>query len=137
MKIGICDDIPILREVIESYVRVFEVKKGTSLRTFQYSCGEELVEDYTKGNTFDILFLDQHMKKLTGLETAKIIRQYQTPEHCGIVFVTSAGAHYPFQSVKPLRILRKPVSNVDIDNILEEVIDMKKSQSVIKDKSIY
>ena len=62
VKIGICDDVPILRDVIESYIRAYEKQKGLSFQIDKFSSGEELIKEFEKGGSYDLLFLDQKMK---------------------------------------------------------------------------
>ena len=45
------------------------------------------------------------MKKLTGLETARLIRQSKSTSACRIVFVTSADDHDQFMQVKRLQVI--------------------------------
>ncbi|MDI9483546.1 MAG: response regulator [Bacillota bacterium] len=121
MKIGICDDMPILQDVIESYIRAYEKQKGLSFQIDKFSSGEELINEYENGSSYDLLFLDQKMKELTGLETARQIRKHHSPASCGIVFVTSSDNHYQFKAVQPLKVIAKPVSMETISEVLNTV----------------
>jgi len=64
------------------------------------------------------------MKKLTGLETAKQIRQSGSMS-CSIVFVTSADDHEQFMQVQPLQIVSKPSTQERIDAILDKFLAKK------------
>lgn len=123
IKIGICDDVPILQDVIESYIRAYEKQKGLSFQINKFSSGEELIKEYEKGGSYDLLFLDQKMKELTGLETAKHIRKFHSPDSCGIVFVTSSDNHYQFRTVQPLMVIAKPVSMEKISEVLNKAVN--------------
>ncbi|HEY8499986.1 MAG TPA: response regulator [Clostridia bacterium] len=120
-KIGICDDVPILQDVIESYIRAYEKQHGLSFQINKFSSGEELIKEYENGGSYDLLFLDQKMKELTGLETALKIRKLHSPDSCGIVFVTSSDNHYQFRTVQPLKVISKPVSMETISEVLNTV----------------
>jgi DNA-binding LytR/AlgR family response regulator len=126
VKIGICDDVPILRDVIESYIRAYEKQKGLSFQIDKFSSGEELIKEFEKGGSYDLLFLDQKMKILTGLETAQQIRKFNSPASCRIVFVTSTDNHYQFRSVQPLMVIAKPVSM----EMISEVLNMATKQVI-------
>jgi DNA-binding LytR/AlgR family response regulator len=121
VKIGICDDVPILQDVIESYIRAYEKQKNLHFQINKFSSGEELINEYENGNSYDLLFLDQKMKELTGLETARQIRKFHSTVSCDIVFVTSSDNHYQFRAVQPLRIIAKPVSMETISEVLNIV----------------
>jgi DNA-binding LytR/AlgR family response regulator len=121
VKIGICDDMPILQDVIESYIRAYEKQNGLSFQINKFSSGEELIKEYENGSSYDLLFLDQKMKELTGLETAQRIRKHHSPASCGIVFVTSSDNHYQFRTVQPLKVIAKPVSMETISEVLNTV----------------
>jgi len=124
--IGICDDRPLCRRLLESFIHLYEEEKGVLFNIYQFGSGEELLEELNKqGMVFDLLFLDNSMKKLTGLETAKQIRQSHSMSKCSIVFVTSADDHKQFMQVQPLQVLCKPGTQERIDAILGKVLTKK------------
>jgi CheY-like chemotaxis protein len=104
----------------------YEEEKGFLFDIYQFGSGEELLEEIDKqGIVFDLLFLDNSMKKLTGLETAKQIRQSGSMSTCSIVFVTSADDHEQFIQVQPLQIVSKPTTQERIDAILDKFLAKK------------
>ncbi|HHY28038.1 MAG TPA: response regulator [Desulfitobacterium dehalogenans] len=120
MKIALCDDIPLLRRILEEIIREYEVGRNVRFQIHQFGSGEELLEQTEEDQIhFDLIFLDQCMKKLSGAETALRIREYDTA--CQIVFCTGSGAHPQFAEASPLRILEKPINMEDIYAILDEV----------------
>jgi len=133
LNIGICDDFPIFCEIIETFIRQYGEKHNTIFNIWHFESGEDLIDMLNSENIkFDLLFLDQKMKKLTGLETAKRIRQMEFNElksPCNIVFVTSMDNLYELKSVKPLRIIRKPVNQVIINEILASVLSEKSDEA--------
>lgn len=139
INIAICDDFPVFREIIETFIRQYAEKSNNIFNIWQFDSGEELIDLLNKENiSFDLLFLDCFMKKLTGLETAKRIRQL---EHngfrpaCSIVFVTSSDNTYDLMSVQPLKVVRKPVSQVIINEILAHVLSEKNKTAVSSEKN--
>ncbi|WP_434509798.1 LytR/AlgR family response regulator transcription factor [Desulfitobacterium sp. AusDCA] len=124
--IGICDDRPLCRLLLEAFIHLYEKEKGFLFDIYQFGSGEELLEELNKrGMIFDLLFLDNSMKKLTGLETAKQIRQSDSMSACSIVFVTSADDHDQFMQVQPLQVVCKPGTQEHIDAILDKVLTKK------------
>lgn len=126
LNIGICDDIPVFRELIETCIRQYDEKKGNTFNIRQFGSGEELLDWLDRKKVcFDLLFLDYYMKKLNGLEAAKMIRQMElnnSKAACNIVFVTSMDQPHELMSVHPLRVIRKPVSQEIINDILAKVL---------------
>ena len=121
--IGICDDRPLSRYLLEALIHLYEEEKNVLFNIYEFSSGEELLEEIEKqGLVFNLLFLDNSMKKLTGLETARQIRQSKSTSACNIVFVTSAEDHDQFTQVKPLQIVCKPCTQEHIEAILEKVL---------------
>ncbi|ODA41867.1 response regulator [Desulfosporosinus sp. BG] len=124
--IGICDDRPLCRQLLEAFIRLYEDEKGVLFDIYQFGSGEELLEELKKHDkVFDLLLLDNSMKKLTGLETAKQIRQSDSMSACSIVFVTSEDDHEQFKQVQPLQVICKPGSQEHIDAILDKVLTKK------------
>ena len=120
--IGICDDRLLCRQLLEAFIHLYEEEKGVLFNIYQFGSGEDLLEEINKHDmVFDLLFLDNSMKKLTGLETAKQIRQFDSMSACNIVFVTSEDDHEQFKQVQPLQVVCKPGSQEGIGAILEEI----------------
>ncbi|KUO75595.1 MAG: histidine kinase [Desulfosporosinus sp. BRH_c37] len=126
LTIGICDDRPLPRQLLEAFIHLYEEEKDLLFDIHQFGSGEELLEEVNqRGMIFDLLFLDNSMKKLTGLETAKQIRQSASMSVCSIVFVTSADDHDQFRQVQPLHVVCKPGTKEIMDVILERVLVKK------------
>lgn len=121
LKIALCDDTPILREILETLIHEYETENDIKFNIYQFDSGEELLKKYEENKTFfDVFFLDYYMKKMTGLETALHIRHYD--KRCNIVFVTSSFKRYELLEADPLRILSKPVQKADVFAILNGVL---------------
>jgi len=126
LNIGICDDRLLCRLLLETFIHLYEEEKGVLFDIYQFGSGEELLEELNKRDIiFDLLFLDNSMNKLTGLETAKQIRQSDSMSTCSIVFVTSADDHKQFMQVQPLQVVCKPGTQERIDAILDNVLAQK------------
>ncbi len=121
INIAICDDMPVLRECIEMLIHEYEKENGIRFNLLHFDSGEDLIDRFEEDRTFfHLLFLDYYMKELNGIETAKHIRKHNT--QCHIVFVTSSEEYYKFLEVHPLKILRKPVQQYELNWILENVL---------------
>jgi|GEM_PF-263191 len=129
LNIGICDDFPVYRGVIEEYVRQYGENNHCTFNIWQFGSGEDLlVFLHTNDVSFDLLFLDYRMRILNGLETARRIREMELAGFktaCSIVFVTSMDNAYELLPVNPLRIISKPASQAIINEILAFVLTEK------------
>ncbi len=121
MNIALCDDFEFFTELLKELIEEYKAEHNiTDILIQTFDSGEVLLSKITDNiNYFDLIFLDQNMKKLTGSETALQIRQLGGT--CEIVFVSSELAKYQFMCSKPLRILRKPPIKEDIYQILSTV----------------
>ncbi|WP_199698307.1 MULTISPECIES: response regulator [unclassified Dehalobacter] len=120
INIAICDDMPILREVLAEMIHTYEAEKNIKFNLCEFGSGEELLETFDRDKKyFDVFFLDNRMKKLTGVDIALHVRQYD--RDCHIVFVTASDTQYAFMSAAPLKILRKPAQKEDVYKILDFV----------------
>ena len=120
MNIAICDDMPFFIENTENYIKEYENTYHVKFDIFKYLSGEDLINKFNENQKlFDLIFLDQYMNKLTGVETATHIRRYNTD--CPIVFVTSENNHSVFQETKPMKILLKPVTKEQIFSVLDSI----------------
>jgi len=85
VNIAICDDLEQHQLEMKKIIRDLETDE--KLRLCVFSSGEELLEAYEKNQRFSIILLDMQMKKLDGIQTAKVVREYD--KDCIIIIVTS------------------------------------------------
>lgn len=96
---------------IENYIDI-------SIKAF--NSGENFLESYAH-QSIDLIFLDIYMKKLSGIETARIIRN--TNHTCLIVFLTSSLEHtWDAFPLHPFDYVVKPYKNIKINQILNEAL---------------
>lgn len=68
IKIGICDDEPIVCEILKKKVSICLAETKTEAEIECFYSGKELLDNSKKP---DILFLDIEMPELDGIETGK------------------------------------------------------------------
>lgn len=118
LSIAICDDNMQHSNIIENYMYELD-DSNVECDTFQ--SGEELVYAYKNNNErYDVIFLDMEMKKLNGIETANIIREFD--EYVIIVFITSYKEYMQesFQCA-PFRFLVKPVAYDELKTVFSDI----------------
>lgn len=80
-KIAVCDDVAIERDMLCELLHQYDEKQII----YNFSCGEELIRSPL---TFDLVFLDIYMNGMTGMETAKLLKEKN--QKTSIVFLTSS-----------------------------------------------
>ncbi|SHN52030.1 LytR/AlgR family response regulator transcription factor [Desulfitobacterium chlororespirans] len=123
LTIGICDDRSLCRQLLQAFIRLYEEETGIIFDIHQFDSGEALLNELNRhALVLDLLFLDNSMKNLTGLETAQRIRQSDSMPTCGIVFVTADDEHEQFMTAQPLHVISKPATRECINTILDKVL---------------
>ena len=92
MKAAIIDDIALCRaEARSCFVRyIQDTCAGETPVVEEFSSGEEFLSRFTPGD-YDIIFIDQYMDGLSGMNTAREIRSRD--ELAALVFVTTSREH--------------------------------------------
>lgn len=127
MLVAICDDEAFFREELRSILFSYKAERRLHIDVYQYPNGEALLADK---KVFDIVFLDQQMPGLNGMQVARTLRSRNIT--CSIVFVTSYPDFvYESFEVQPYRFLRKPVKAEDITSLMNTFIKHQKLLSPI------
>ena len=90
IKIALCDDNEIERGILKNVVEGLLIDIGYSAQVFEFSSGEKLLRNYSRGD-YDVIFLDVQMKQLDGIETGRAIREKDVQVE--IIFATSSEAY--------------------------------------------
>ncbi len=87
MRIAICDDSRIDREVIRDFLHQYLAEHSIRYTMVEYENGKQLCYDVEDGAYFDLLFLDIYMNEIHGMDTARKLRSVGYTGK--IVFLTS------------------------------------------------
>lgn len=133
--IVICEDDILQRELLVNYLNQIFKDLGFEYLLIEFSSGEELLSDYP--DKVDIIFLDIQMDELTGMDTARKIREFDN--NVEIVFTTAILDYiHEGYEVRAYRYLLKPLKYECIlkhtKACIEELID-RKDTIVVKHKS--
>lgn len=125
MKICICDDDLSIHNEIKSFIKPF-ILTETQIKFTDVTSGEEILEYYSKGNIFDIVFLDIEMNKVSGIQAAEEIRRI-APD--SIIIFVSSHPNYVFGtfSIEPLHFIVKPILKSEFENVFRRAISKYKS----------
>lgn len=120
MKICICDDDKNVHSIIKHNINNF-VNDTFFFETIDVYSGESLIEQFKKDIIFDIVFLDIEMGKINGIETAEIIRQFESKT---IIIFVSNFPNYVFDAfrVEALHFLVKPISQKEFFNVFNRAL---------------
>ena len=132
--IVLCEDDILHRELLARYLEQIFKDLGLEYKLTEFSSGEDLLSNYP--DKLDILFLDIQMDKLTGMDTARKIREFDNSIE--IVFTTAILDYiHEGYEVRAYRYLLKPLEYECIlkntKACINDLID-KKSTIAIKDR---
>lgn len=88
MRIAVCDDCSLDRELICDMLKRYFADRSIELSIQTYLCGINLMYDIEEGTCFDIVFLDIFMDNVLGIDAAKRLREVGFSGE--IVFLTSS-----------------------------------------------
>lgn len=75
MRIAICDDSVLDREIIRDFLQMYTAERAISVTIEEYANGMQLVYDVEDGRFFDVIFLDILMDGLHGMDIARNLRK--------------------------------------------------------------
>lgn len=144
LNIAICDDELLTAQQIEKVVVSEFQNNNVDVNTSIYTSGQELMDELAF-NSFDVVFLDIYMPKISGFNVAKKVRELNSETY--IIFVTvkddlvfDSFDYYPFQFIRKNTFFESDISKNDnvtqnirktINRLIKFISD--KSQIVLHD----
>lgn len=124
MKIAVCDDDTVAVQTLFACIREYLDSKQIAYCLTDFYDGESLLSHLTY---FDLIFLDIHMGRINGLETAKSIKKHYP--HSSILFVTAL-KEYVFDAFEVCAIgyLVKPFDRQKLFSALARFLAMNQKQ---------
>lgn len=118
-KLLIVDDdklnVKVIKRLINEYN--FQIDSANS--------GDECIKKIKAGAQYDLIFLDDRMPELSGLETVKIIKQL-SPNICPVIVLTAnalAGMKESYLNKGFDGYLSKPIDLTEVDDVIEKFLD--------------
>ncbi|MCI8598331.1 MAG: response regulator transcription factor [Lachnospiraceae bacterium] len=130
-KIGICDDDQVLCAQLEKQICQISKEMAVKVETEVWCSGESIQNDLNKGVQLDLIFLDIELAQRNGIEVGQFIRNEMEDIKTHIVYI-SAKQNYAMQlfQVQPLDFLIKPVTEMQLKEVLTRSIRQKKKEAV-------
>ncbi len=123
LKIAICDDLEIDRNVIITQLAKIEVLWCTQFEIFIFTSGEELFKSL-ETNVYDVILLDILMSGIDGIETAVNIRTIG--QNCKIIFVSSYDERLrELFKINTFDFLDKPLDFDKFENCLKRAAEVE------------
>lgn len=117
VKIAICEDSQLDREMLRKIIDTLMQKRGVSCEIVSFASGEELLEGYGK-HPFDAVFLDIMMGEMNGMEVGRQIRSLDNEVE--IIFCTSTKEFaIDAYEIHAMGYLLKPYETERIERVLE------------------
>jgi len=117
MKIGICDDEPLVLQSLKRIIEKCIEKNGWLAEVLTFLSGADLLE---KMSEIDIIFLDIDMPDLDGIETGRQI--LNTNKNCKIII--ESGRVDKFKEsfkIRAFRFITKPFDILEIEEALQAI----------------
>ncbi len=122
MRIAVCDDNQIDRDIIKDFLHTYMTEKSIPNTITEYENGMNLIYDIEEGQYYDMLFLDIFMDQILGMDIARRLRNVGYTGN--IVFLTST-AEFAVDSyeVEASGYLLKPHDYGKLYGLLNRIID--------------
>lgn len=124
-RFAVCDDNPADADYVAGLVGEWNKAAGLTLEIEKYFSAEAFLFAYEEDNSFDVLFLDIEMGKISGVELAKRLRQAGAGMQ--IVFITGYMEYIAEgYDVEALHYLIKPVTGEKLGGVLDRAVERLK-----------
>lgn len=136
IRIALCDDNRMYIDELSKIISMVCCSENIDFEVIKFPCGEDLLSFYNnKKSYFDLVILDILMDGINGIETAKLIRDFE--QNVPIMFITSS-KEYALDSydVSAFSYILKPFDYDIIKNklliLLDSISNSKKNLLYVK-----
>lgn len=114
IKIGICDDMIITTQEIESYILEVSNYYPQKIEIEIFYSGEKFCDRLAEGCYFDIIFMDIEMGKINGIDAIKKLREKN--QETLIIYVSSKQNYFmDLFEVQPFQFILKPINQEEFN----------------------
>jgi DNA-binding LytR/AlgR family response regulator len=127
MKIGICDDEPLMTTMLKRIIEEILRKPDIKVEISTFLSGGELIE---RIDDLDAVFLDIEMPELDGFEAGNVIMK-RNP-NCKIIIATGILERFKESfKINAFRFITKPYDSIEIEEALQALIKTKIGEETI------
>lgn len=125
MKIAVCDSSIIYRDLIADILNLYFGSnfdhRYISHEFIKYDNSKALIYDFEEGSIFDIIFVDVYMKKLSGLDAARKLRE---KGYKGAIILVAETAKYAVEGyeVGAFRYMIKPFGYEEVAAVMDKLV---------------
>ncbi|MBO4457486.1 MAG: response regulator transcription factor [Butyrivibrio sp.] len=125
MNIAIIDDLQTDSDHLKNILLSYAYENSLDLSISTFSSGEEFLSEY-ENYSYTLIFMDIYMNGLSGIETAKKIRENDM--RTAIVFLTSSSEFMPEAfSLHAFDYLSKPAEKTKLYKVMDDLLNNKTS----------
>lgn len=123
IRIGVCDDVSFYAEQLATVIEKWARKRNVNIQIEKFQSGEEILGDIEDNGDFTITFLDIEMTGISGVETARKIREKN--RHANIVFISQSESDYKqILELSPCYYVEKPICADKVFEILNRALEV-------------
>jgi len=123
MNIAIVDDLKTDSDLLKSILMSYSYENSLDLSISTFSGGEEFLSEYEIYN-YTLIFMDIYMDGISGIETAKRIRETDTDT--SIIFLTSSSDFMPEAfSIHAYDYISKPAEKGRLYKVMDDFLKKK------------
>ena len=125
VRIAICDDKDLHTRMLAGMICCWAKEKYLKLQLEIFRSGEEILCATEENGSFFVVFMDIRLKGLSGIETARRLRQMD--RYVNIVFVSQYDGYFrQMFEIYPCYYIEKPISEKKLVAILERIMEEHK-----------
>lgn len=122
LRVAICEDVLSELQKQTQIIQSIMARLFKNVKFFCFRSGEELLMETDTTGNMDIVFLDVEMLGISGIETARILRERDS--RVILIFVSCHNQYCKEMiEVQPYAFIDKPVSEEKLEKILKRVFE--------------
>ena len=122
LRVAICEDVLSELQKQTQIIQSIMARLSKNVKFFCFRSGEELLMETDTTGNMDIVFLDVEMLGISGIETARILRERDS--RVILIFVSCYNQYCKEMiEVQPYAFIDKPVSEEKLEKILKRVFE--------------
>lgn len=122
LRVAICEDVLSELQKQTQIIQSIMARLSKNVKFFCFRSGEELLMETDTTGNMDIVFLDVEMLGISGIETARILRERDS--RVILIFVSCHNQYCKEMiEVQPYAFIDKPVSEEKLEKILKRVFE--------------